>query len=71
MALNIQSDNMPRFFKYNNQELPDPNPKMSPEEAMSFYTNTYPELTNANVFGPEIVDDKVVYEFKSTVGVKG
>jgi PRTRC genetic system protein C len=71
MALNIQSDNMPRVFKYKDTELPDPNPKMTPEEAMSFYTNTYPDLTNANVFGPEIENDKVVYTFKSTVGVKG
>ena len=44
---------------------------MTPEEVMSFYSATYPELTNANVFGPSFNKHMVEYKFKTTVGVKG
>ena len=30
-----------------------------------------PELTTATVHGPEWEDDKAVYRFKTTIGVKG
>ncbi|MBL7942469.1 MAG: PRTRC system protein C [Flavobacteriales bacterium] len=52
-------------------KLPDPNPRMTPDEVMSFYSNTYPELTTATVAGPEVKADKAVYEFKTTIGTKG
>jgi PRTRC genetic system protein C len=51
--------------------LPDPDPNMSPDQVMTFYTNTYPELTTAIVHGPTYDNDKIVYRFKSTVGTKG
>ena len=51
--------------------LADPNISFSPDEVMNFYSNTYPELTTSTVHGPEIDDDKAVYEFKTTVGTKG
>lgn len=38
---------------------------------MDFYSMTYPELTTATVHGPEWEDDKAVYRFKTTIGVKG
>ena len=44
---------------------------MSPAEVMDFYSMNYPELTTATVHGPEIEDDRVAYEFKTTIGVKG
>ena len=40
-------------------------------EVMDFYSMTYPELTTATVHGPEWEDDKAVYRFKTTIGVKG
>ncbi len=32
--------------------LDDPDPRMSPDRIMSFFSNTYPELTTATVHGP-------------------
>lgn len=69
MALNITG--MKRVFKYGSRELTDPDINMSPEEVMSFYAGTYPELTTSNVHGPKIDGDTAVYEFKTTVGTKG
>lgn len=51
--------------------LPDPDPNMSPEQVMSFYSNTYPELVTSNVHGPSYRENKVVYSFKTSVGTKG
>lgn len=69
MALNVTK--FPRVFKHGKNELPDPNPALSPEEVMAYYSNQYPELTTSNIFGPKIENDKAVYEFKTTVGTKG
>jgi PRTRC genetic system protein C len=52
-------------------ELGDPDPSGSPEAVMSYYSNIYPELTTASVHGPEIREDKAVYEFRTTIGTKG
>ena len=52
-------------------ELADPDSNMSPSEVMDFYSMTYPELTTATVHGPEWEEDKAVYRFKTTIGVKG
>ena len=51
--------------------LDDPNSELSVNEVMDFYSMTYPELTTATVYGPEWEDDKAVYRFKTTIGVKG
>jgi len=69
MALNILS--YKRVFKLKEKMLTDPDPTMSPDEVMMFYSNLYPELTTSNVFGPNIEDDKAIYEFKTTIGTKG
>lgn len=69
MALIKQS--LPRVFKYGKIKLADPDPGMAPKDVLNFYSGTYPELTNASLEGPKIVDDKAVYEFGKTVGTKG
>ncbi len=69
MALDIKS--LKRVFKYDGKELSDPNISLSPDEVMSFYSNTYPELTTSAVHGPEINGDTATYTFKSTIGTKG
>lgn len=69
MALDIKT--LKRVFKKGNTELSDPGISMSPDEVMSFYSNTYPELTTSTVHGPTIEGDTAVYEFKTTVGTKG
>lgn len=60
-------------FKKGNEmiTLSDPAPADTPEAVMSFYSNIYPELTTASVHGPELKEDKAVYEFKTTIGTKG
>lgn len=69
MALDITG--LKRVFKYGNQTLNDPDRSMSPEEVMSFYAGTYPELTTSNVHGPRLSERVAVYEFKTTIGTKG
>jgi PRTRC genetic system protein C len=68
-------NDLPRVFTFNRNgkdiELADPNPAMSAKEVLSFFSNTYPELTNAGVEGPGIRDDKTYYTFKTTLGTKG
>ena len=69
MALSIK--NLVREFSFNDTILPDPNPTLSPDEVMALYSGTYPELNNATLVGPEIVEDKQVFTFKTVLGTKG
>ncbi len=66
---------IPRVFKFQSDEdtieLIDPNPDYSPDEVMSLYAHQYPALTTSTVKGMEIIDDRAVYEFVTTVGTKG
>lgn len=67
----LQISNYRRVFKHGTITLTDPDPDMTPEQVIIFYSNQYPELTTSNVHGPEIKDDAAVYMFKTTVGTKG
>lgn len=73
MALEING--LKRVFKLKKGntvlELDDPDSSLSLNEVMDFYSMTYPELTTATVHGPELEEDKAVYQFKTTIGVKG
>lgn len=73
MTLNIKGMKRSFTFKQGSTEvvLDDPNPDMAPTDVMDFYSMTYPELTTATIHGPDIQDDKAVYVFKTTIGVKG
>lgn len=73
MALEIKGMNRVFKMKKNSNELllDDPDSNLSLAEVMDFYSMNYPELTTASVHGPEIEDDRAVYEFKTTIGVKG
>ena len=73
MSFSVTSLDRVFSFKNANVEitLQDPNPAMSPDEVMDFYSGAYPELTTATVHGPEIELDKVLYRFKTTIGTKG
>lgn len=51
--------------------LADPNPDMTPDQVLAFYSGTYPELNNATVNGPVYKGDKQLFTFKTTVGTKG
>ncbi len=73
MALDVKK--LKRKFKFKKDgkmiELPDPNPSLSVDEVMGFYSNQYPELTTCTIDGPKIDGDGAIYEFKTTVGTKG
>jgi len=60
-----------RIFGYRGIQLPDINPRLSPEEIKAAYSIQYPELATAAINGPEAVNDKLRYEFLISVGVKG
>lgn len=71
----IKKETLKREFVLDRQgkktSLPDPDPTMTPDQVMAFYSNTYPELCTSNVTGPEYKGDRLVYSFKTTVGTKG
>jgi len=73
MALEIKG--MTRSFRFKKGTeyitLHDPDPNISPDMVMSYYSNMYPELTTATVHGPVIREDVTEYEFKTTIGTKG
>ena len=54
-----------------NVSLPDPNPAMTPDQVMVFYSTNYPELATSTVHGPVYQGDRMKYTFKTTVGTKG
>ena len=60
-----------REFSYRGIRLPDPKTTLSPEEVKSLYAAQYPELATAFINGPEVVGDKLRYEFVRQIGVKG
>ena len=67
----MEVTNLKRKFLFNDQELPDSNPNLTPKEVMELYSNTYPELNNGNLTGPVIEDDMQVFTFKTILGSKG
>ena len=73
MSLSVTT--LDRVFKFQNGNeemvLADPNPEMTPDEVMEFYSANYTELTTATVHGPKIKDDRIIYHFKTTIGTKG
>jgi PRTRC genetic system protein C len=52
-------------------KLSDPEPGMSVQAVLSFYSNTYPILTTAKVAAPAIKEDTIQYRFESVMGTKG
>lgn len=51
-------DVLPRVFKFGDEELPDPDPTMTPEEVISFYSGRYPELVTGTIKNQELSKDK-------------
>ncbi|MDR2891307.1 MAG: PRTRC system protein C [Alistipes sp.] len=73
MALQVEGLQREFRFKHNGTTitLPDPDAGRSPEQVMQFYANQYPELTTASVGAAAYEGERVVYEFKTTLGTKG
>jgi PRTRC genetic system protein C len=60
-----------RKFTFNGIDLKDPGAALTAEQVKEFYTAVYPELTNAEVEGPEHGDGTETYTFLRAVGTKG
>ena len=60
-----------RVFQHGSLEIPDPNPRMAPEEIKRMLATQYPELNNAAIEGPEIRSGKQVFTFQKALGTKG
>jgi PRTRC system protein C len=73
MALDIKGLKRVFILKKGNDTLTleDPDSRMSLSEVTDFYSMNYPELTTANLHGPELEEDRAVYRFKTTIGTKG
>lgn len=50
-------------------KLPDPDPRMTPEEVKAIYSHQYPELTTAAIPGPEAAGDHLQRESDWDEGV--
>ena len=60
-----------RIFSYAGLTLTDLDRRMSPEEIKAAYSVQFPELATAAITGPEVVGDKLRWEFALSVGAKG
>ena len=67
----IEAKPLSRSFTYNGVKLPDPDPRMVPEEVKSLYSHQYPELATAAISGPEVSGDQMQYSFVRAIGTKG
>jgi len=71
----IKKESLKREFtieqKSGKVSLPDPDPNMTPDQVMQFYSNTYPELVTSSCQGPVYKNNGMTFTFKSTVGTKG
>lgn len=73
MALEVT--NLKRTFLFKNEgkniELTDPNPEFTVPEVMQFYSTQHPELTTCTIDGPNVEEGNAIYNFKTTIGIKG
>jgi len=50
----IEAKSLSRSFTYNGVKLPDPDPRMTPEEVKAVYSHQYPELATAAITGHSV-----------------
>lgn len=67
----IDAKVLSRSFTYNGVKLPDPDPRMTPEEVRAIYSHQHPELATAAITGPEAAGDHLQYSFVRAIGTKG
>lgn len=67
----MQVQTLTREFRYNGVKLADPSPTFNLQQVQAFYANTYPEIVNAEIEGPEVQGNLQVYTFRRAVGTKG
>ncbi len=69
--MSITSQKLPRVFRYNGTEIPDPTPDLQPEAALDVLAVSYPQFANAHINGPSIEGNKLVFVVKVNVGTNG
>lgn len=69
--MSVETRAMDRTFVYNGLHLPDPDPKLTPEQVRDAYSATYPEITTAAIEGPEATGGTLRYKFTRAIGTKG
>ncbi|MGD0694460.1 MAG: PRTRC system protein C [Terriglobia bacterium] len=67
----MESHELSRYFEFHGQRLPDPNPKLSVEEVRALYAQQYPDIATAAITGPEVIGEKLRYQFTRAIGSKG
>jgi PRTRC genetic system protein C len=67
----IETTALSRSFTYNGMKLPDPDPRMTPEEVKTLYSHQYPELATAAITGSEVSGEQLQYSFVRAIGTKG
>ena len=68
----IQRQNLTRVFMYSGVRLNDPDASMSPIAVRDLYAAAgKPELSSAEVRGPEVVGNELVFTLHRAVGTKG
>lgn len=67
----IETKVLSRSFTYNGVKLPDPDPRITPEEVKIIYSHQYPELATAAITGPEASREHLQYSFVRAIGTKG
>lgn len=60
-----------RVFKVNGRTLPDPDPKLDPEQVRGVLAAAEPSVASAVLQGPTFENGRQVYAFTSAVGTKG
>jgi len=71
-AMALKKQVLTRVFNYAGVRLPDPDPTMSLADVRNFFASTgRPELTSAEVRGPDVVGTEQVYTLHRVTGTKG
>lgn len=61
-----------RAFRVGSAEIGDPDPNMTTEQVRQMLAQSgYPQLTNATVTGPEVINGKHIWTFAPAVKTKG
>ena len=67
----MHTEAMTRRFYYLGLELPDLDPRLTPEQVRDAYCGLYPEITTATIEGPEVVDGALKFTLSRALGTKG
>ncbi len=67
----MQTEPTIRRFYYLGMDLPDLDPRFTPEQVRDSYSSLYPEISTATIEGPEVVDGALKFTLTRALGTKG